>query len=47
VIVSKEDPEMEAYGRIKEKIYGVLLKNVERTAMVMVQMNAILNIGQQ
>lgn len=47
VIVSKEDPEMEAYGRIKEKIYGVLLKNVERTAMVMVQMNAILNIGKQ
>lgn len=47
VIVSKEDPEMEAYGRIKEKIYGVLLKNVERTAMVMEQMNAIFNIGQQ
>ncbi|XP_062024660.1 uncharacterized protein LOC133740732 [Rosa rugosa] len=49
VIVSKEDSELEAYGRIKEKIYGVLLKNVERTTMVMEQMNAIFNVdnGQQ
>ncbi|KAL6218989.1 hypothetical protein ACLB2K_012196 [Fragaria x ananassa] len=44
VIVRKEDSELEVYGRIKEKIYGVLLKNVERTTMAMEQMNAIFNI---
>ncbi|XP_050363638.1 uncharacterized protein LOC126782432 [Argentina anserina] len=45
VIVSKEDSDLEIYGRIKEKIYGVLLKNVERTAVAIEQMNAIFNIG--
>lgn len=31
--------ELEAYGRVRNKIYGVLLKHVERTAMVLENMN--------
>lgn len=33
--------DLEACGRIKEKIYGILLKHVERTAMVWENMNAL------
>lgn len=28
-----QDSELEAYGRVKNKIYGILIKHVERTAM--------------
>ncbi|XVE49323.1 hypothetical protein DITRI_Ditri01bG0073500 [Diplodiscus trichospermus] len=35
-----ERPEREAYGRVRNKIYGVLLKHVERAAMVLENMNA-------
>ncbi|KAE8702215.1 Glycosyl hydrolase family protein [Hibiscus syriacus] len=34
-------PEFEAYGRVRNKIYEVLLKHVERTAVVLENMNAI------
>ncbi|XVF44989.1 hypothetical protein PTKIN_Ptkin02bG0169500 [Pterospermum kingtungense] len=30
-----ESSELEAYGRVRNKLYGVLLKHVERTAMVL------------
>ncbi|XVF01385.1 hypothetical protein REPUB_Repub04eG0083800 [Reevesia pubescens] len=35
-----ESSEIEAYGRVRNKIYGVLLKHVERTAMVLENMTA-------
>ncbi|GLT98136.1 hypothetical protein SLE2022_156550 [Rubroshorea leprosula] len=35
---------LEACGRIKKKIYGILLKHVERTAMVLENMNAMTEI---
>ncbi|PQQ00535.1 hypothetical protein Pyn_31858 [Prunus yedoensis var. nudiflora] len=47
VIVNKDDSELEACVRIKNKIYGVLLKHVERTAMVLEHMNAMIEDQQQ
>lgn len=47
VIVNKDDSELEACVRIKNKIYGVLLKHVERTAMVLEHMNAMIEHQQQ
>ncbi|XWS68127.1 hypothetical protein CRYUN_Cryun04dG0063600 [Craigia yunnanensis] len=35
-----ESSKLEAYGRVRNKIYRVLLKHVERTAMVLENMNA-------
>ncbi|XP_017970344.1 PREDICTED: uncharacterized protein LOC18608082 [Theobroma cacao] len=35
-----ESSKLEAYGRLRNKIYGVLLKHVERTAMVLENMSA-------
>ncbi|KAL0384311.1 UNVERIFIED_CONTAM: hypothetical protein Sradi_2825400 [Sesamum radiatum] len=34
-----EDSEAEAYRRVRNKIYGILLKHVERTAMVLERLN--------
>ncbi|KAL0356921.1 UNVERIFIED_CONTAM: hypothetical protein Scaly_1377800 [Sesamum calycinum] len=39
VIVNIEDSEAEAYRRARNKIYGILLKHVERTAMVLERLN--------
>ncbi|KAL0365304.1 UNVERIFIED_CONTAM: hypothetical protein Sangu_0628000 [Sesamum angustifolium] len=39
VIVNIEDSEAEAYRRVRNKIYGILLKHVERTAMVLERLN--------
>lgn len=36
---SLSESETEACGRIKDKIYGILLKNVARTAMALENMN--------
>uniref|UniRef100_A0A2N9J4G3 DUF936 domain-containing protein n=1 Tax=Fagus sylvatica TaxID=28930 RepID=A0A2N9J4G3_FAGSY len=38
---SVEDSELEAYGRVRDKIYAILLKNVERTAMAYENLNSI------
>ncbi|KAJ7967573.1 DNA double-strand break repair Rad50 ATPase [Quillaja saponaria] len=35
-----ENSELEAYGRVRNKIYGVLLMNVERTCMALESINA-------
>ncbi|KAJ7946158.1 DNA double-strand break repair Rad50 ATPase [Quillaja saponaria] len=35
-----ENSELEAYGRVRNKIYGFLLKNVERTCMALESVNA-------
>lgn len=36
---SLDESEMEAYGRVRNKIYGILLKHVERTAMILQSIN--------
>lgn len=41
-----EDSELEACNRVRKKIYGVLLKNVERTAMAWEHMNAMVEVVQ-
>ncbi|XP_030942356.1 uncharacterized protein LOC115967408 isoform X1 [Quercus lobata] len=38
---SVDDSELEAYGRVRDKIYAVLLKNAERTAMAFENMNLV------
>lgn len=38
---AESSSDLEACGRIKEKIYGILLKHVERTAMVWENMHAL------
>lgn len=35
MVERKDGSELEAYGRVREKIYAVLLQNVERTAMAL------------
>lgn len=42
-----DESEIEACRRVRSKIYGVLLKNVERTAMAWEHMNAMVEVGQQ
>lgn len=37
---SLDESEMEAYGRVRNKIYGILLKHVERTALILESINA-------
>ncbi|XP_015901609.2 uncharacterized protein LOC107434638 isoform X2 [Ziziphus jujuba] len=41
-----EDSELEACNRVRKKIYGVLLKNVERTAIAWEHMNAMVEVAQ-
>lgn len=41
------EAEIEACRRVRNKIYGVLLRNVERTAMAWERMNAMVEVGQQ
>jgi len=38
---SVDDSELETYGRVRDKIYAVLLKNAERTAMAFENMNLV------
>lgn len=39
VNTNSEDSEAEAYGRVRNKIYGILLNHVERTAIAFERLN--------
>lgn len=38
--IGVDETELEAYRRVRNKIYGILLKHVERTAMALERFNA-------